>query len=160
MLRGLVNLSFSVFFIFAAYCNANDADWYLWVPLYAIPSLLALIASTGKYSIHDSHLIWSVTIAESVACIIFTAFTIKSLNTNVSPSGEELRELGGLSFIFAWLGLNCFDNFERKNNRILQFGLLMWLLLSIAVVQLITWSMCFVGDWHKSMDHCEGIFQD
>ena len=48
------------------------------------------------------------------------------------------------------------DSAVMNNNKM--FAMLLWLSGTLAVMPIFTWSLCFVGDWHTRLAHCNAMF--
>jgi len=35
---------------------------------------------------------------------------------------------------------------------------LLLMIITLALLPLVTWSLCLVGDWHKKLGHCKEMF--
>lgn len=162
----VINLIMAVFFLLAALANMNDYDWYLWVPIYILPGLLSAYV-VFKPSAAESKYWNSAVVIHFTLCCAYGLYQIVLLLEIVSnklqnPLQHEVgREMGGLLIIITWLGLCRFTNIGRPNAPVTNKGLMSALLLmtvTLTILPLFLWSICFVSDWHKRIGHCNGMF--
>ncbi|KAL8574128.1 hypothetical protein ACOMHN_067180 [Nucella lapillus] len=163
----VINLCMALFFGLAAVVNINDGDWYLWVPIYMIPSVLCLVVAANPHLMENK--LWSgLCMVHFTLCLAYTiyqgALLAEALAGQVKNplQHEEGREMGGLFIILSWLGISSFTNLGRPSasasNRNLMNALLL-MTITLAVLPLLLWSLCFVSDWHTKIGHCSGMFQ-
>ncbi|XP_053391012.1 transmembrane protein 220-like isoform X2 [Mercenaria mercenaria] len=162
----VVNVIMAAFFILAAIANMNDDDWYLWVPIYLLPGLLSA-SIVVKPSFAETKFYESSTVIFFTLCCAYALYQIVLLleaigNRLENPLQHEAgREMGGLLIIITWLGVCRFTNIGRPNAPVTSKGLMSALLLmtvTLTVLPLFLWSLCFVSDWHKRIGHCSGMF--
>ncbi|XP_076444998.1 transmembrane protein 220-like isoform X2 [Babylonia areolata] len=162
-----INLCMATFFLLATVVNINDDDWYLWVPVYAIPSVLCLVVAA--YPSFMERKVWNwLCIIHFTLCLAYAiyqgALLAEALAGQVKNplEHEEGREMGGLFIILTWLGISSFTNVGRPSapasNRSLMTALLL-MTVTLAVLPLFLWSLCFVSDWHTKIGHCSGMFK-
>ncbi|XP_033737938.1 transmembrane protein 220-like isoform X2 [Pecten maximus] len=162
----LVNVIMTVFFGLAAFVNLNDDDWYIWVPGYAVPGILSLTAAV-KPSIAKTAVWGSIAVVDfTLSCayaVYAVVITLEALGHQVANplQHEEGREMGGVFIIIFWLGIARFTNIGRPgtsiNNKNMMNALLL-MTITLTLLPLLTWSLCFVSDWHTKLAHCNNMF--
>ncbi|WAQ95519.1 TM220-like protein [Mya arenaria] len=162
-----VNLVMAMFFSLAALANLNDDDWYLWMPLYVVPALFA-VSVVARPQLADNTLWNSGLVVHLTLCCAYALYQVVLLlealsgNFQQNPLGHEAgREMGGLIIIIAWLVMCRFTSIARPSGSISNRSLMSALLLmsvTLAVLPLFLWSLCFVSDWHTRIAHCSGMF--
>ncbi|KAH3799773.1 transmembrane protein 220-like [Dreissena polymorpha] len=162
-----VNLVMALFFGLAAFANSNDGDWYIWCPIYTIPVLLSI--SIVIWPQLNENKIWNtVSVFHLLACSLYAVYQIFVLLSDLggkieNPLQHETgREMGGLLIIIAWLGLSRFSSIARPGAGMSNKGLmgaLLLLVLTLTVMPLFLWSICFISDWHTRLGHCNGMFK-
>ncbi|XP_005101631.1 transmembrane protein 220 [Aplysia californica] len=165
MVWRIINSLMATFFFLAAMVNVNDGDWYIWVPLYGFPCGLCALAVL-RPSITGHILFRLIAGTEFSLCLLYGIYQIYSLTTVISGvlenhlQHEEGRELGGLIIILAWTGLFMFSGFgsSQPMSNSTMFAVFLWTTGTLAVLPLLTWSLCFVGDWHRKLAHCNNMF--
>ncbi|XP_060063453.1 transmembrane protein 220-like [Ylistrum balloti] len=163
----LINIIMTVFFCLAAYVNLNDDDWYVWVPGYTVPALLSLTAAF-KPSIANTTVWGSLAVVDfTLSCayaVYAVVITLEAVGHKVANplQHEEGREMGGVFIIIAWLGIARFTNIGRPGASVTNKSLMNALLLmtvTLTLLPLFTWSLCFVSDWHTKLAHCNNMFK-
>ncbi|KAK7112472.1 transmembrane protein 220-like [Littorina saxatilis] len=161
-----INLFMAVFFLLATIANVNDGDWYIWMPIYMIPALLGLVVA-AKPQFIETRLWSSLSVIHFTLCLAYAiyqgAVLVETLAGQVKNplQHEEGREMGGLFIILAWLGISRFTSLGRPNSPVSNRSMMSALLLmtvTLAVLPLLMWSLCFVSDWHTKLGHCNGMF--
>ncbi|KAK3089500.1 hypothetical protein FSP39_004108 [Pinctada imbricata] len=160
-----MNAVMFTFFLLAGYVNLNDPDWYLWIPIYGVCALLCLpliVKPEWSYS-----KIWNtVAVIHLTFCLSYAVYQVVLLMEAVSGrlenplQHEEGREAGGLLIIITWLIIGRFTQIGRPvkmSNKYMMNALLL-MAVTLTFIPLLTWSLCFVGDWHKRLGHCKGMF--
>ncbi|XP_025096200.1 transmembrane protein 220-like isoform X2 [Pomacea canaliculata] len=163
-----ISLFMTVFFLLASAVNINDGDWYIWVPIYLIPAVLAS-AIVIRPDVHENRVWSTLAVIHFAFCLAYTVYQVVLLIEAITGElknpleHEEGREMAGLLIIMAWLGICRFTNLGRPDgavsNRSLMNALLL-LTVMLAVIPLGIWSLCFVHDWHTKLGHCKGMFQE
>ncbi|KAL4239438.1 hypothetical protein ACF0H5_000253 [Mactra antiquata] len=162
-----INCVMTVFFLLAAYVNMNDPDWYIWGPIYLVPGLLSLAVTVQPTTV-DSVMWSSSTVIHFTLCCAYTFYQIVLLmeaigNKMENPLQHEAgREMGGLLIIITWLGISRFTNIGRPNAAVTSKGMMSALLLmsvTLTLLPLFLWSLCFISDWHTRIGHCSGMFK-
>ncbi|OWF52723.1 uncharacterized protein LOC110447359 isoform X2 [Mizuhopecten yessoensis] len=162
-----INIIMTVFFCLAAFVNLNDDDWFVWVPGYAVPGLLSLTVAI-KPSIANTTVWGSVAVIDfTLSCayaIYAVVIALEALGHQVANplQHEEGREMGGVFIIIFWLGIARFTNIGRPGTSVTNKNLMNALLLmtiTLTLLPLLTWSLCFVSDWHTKLAHCNNMFK-
>lgn len=68
--------------------------------------------------------------------------------------------MGGLLIIIAWTSIARFTTVGRPvhaSNKQMMNALLL-ITVTLTFIPLLTWSLCYVGDWHTRLGHCKGMF--
>ncbi|XP_041363078.1 transmembrane protein 220-like isoform X2 [Gigantopelta aegis] len=151
----------------AALFNVNDEDWYLWVPIYGIPGFLATVLVFKPQAVSESGLWKKLSVMTLAFCLSYLLYQVVLLFQVIRGQiqnplqHEEGREMAGLLIIITWLILFRFTNIGRQDVSPTNKNLMNVLLLlagTLACVPIITWSLCFVADWHTKLGHCTGMF--
>ncbi|XP_071106840.1 transmembrane protein 220-like [Haliotis cracherodii] len=162
-----INIFMLLFFSLAAFYNLNDSDWYLWVPIYVIPAVLCL-PIIAKPSLSENKIVGWMSVVHFTLCLAYSGYQIITMIQVISGrienplQHEEGREMGGLLIIIAWLGICRFTSLGRPHTTAMNRSLMNALVLmsvTLAVLPLFTWALCFVGDWHQKLGHCNGMFR-
>ncbi|KAL5018447.1 hypothetical protein ScPMuIL_004169 [Solemya velum] len=161
-----INLFMTVFLLAAAYVNVNDDDWYLWVPIYLVAALLCMPVVVKPAIMETSlwNMLTGIFMGLCVAYLIYQVVIFIEVIVNKPENPlrhEEGRELGGLLIILTWLGICRFTNLGRPNRVVSNRSMMNALLLvsvTLAILPLVIWSLCFVGDLHKQLGHCKDMF--
>ncbi|XP_050391981.1 transmembrane protein 220 [Patella vulgata] len=166
----IVNILMTVFFALAAVANVNDSDWYIWVPIYLIPAVLSLMVAVKPAIIETSILssltavVLAVFVGYGVYLIAVLIDTIKQKPSLQNPLiHEEGREFAGMVIIIIWLTISRFTGIGKTgesatSDRRIMTGLLL-MTLTLGVLPILAWMMCFIGDNHKHIGHCSGMFK-
>lgn len=162
-----INLTMTVFFFLAAYVNMNDDDWYLWTPLYVFPGVLSLLLVI-KPELAETKFWSSAMVIHFTLCCAYALYQIVLLleavgNRVENPlQHEEGREMGGLLILITWLGISRFTDIGRPSKSVSSKGYMSALLLmmvTLTILPLFVWSLCFISDWNKKLGHCSGMFK-
>lgn len=162
-----INLTMAVFFFLAAYVNLNDDDWYLWTPIYALPGLLCL-PLVIKPELAENKFWSSTMVIHFTLCCAYALYQIVLLLEAVGSKvenplqHEEGREMGGLLILITWLGVSRFTDIGRPSKSVSSKGYMSALLLmmvTLTILPLFIWSLCFISDWHTKLGHCTGMFR-
>jgi Transmembrane family 220, helix len=103
-MKKIINIIYAIIFALFAFVQYNDPDPWLWIPLYAVISVLAILALFGKYY-SGITLIWAVLClgwALYLSPGVYDWFAHHSTNEifeNMQPGKvfiEEARECFGL----------------------------------------------------------------
>ncbi|GAB1608665.1 transmembrane protein 220-like isoform X1 [Argonauta hians] len=156
------NFIMAMFFFLAAFVNNNDPDWFIWMPVYLLPTVLTMLIAM-KPAITDNRCWKGLTLAHIVACSIFSVYQLILLQKVYTEGhfniliAEEGRELLGLIIIIFWLLVCRFLSLSSlTGHRVLK--MIFILSVGISFVPLFTWSLCYVSNWHQILGHCKGMF--
>ncbi|ESP04033.1 hypothetical protein LOTGIDRAFT_230291 [Lottia gigantea] len=165
----LINMIMSVFFLLAAVANVNDYDWYIWVPIYSIPAFFSIFLVLKPALINNS--VYNISVSTVLVMysgyfiyliVVFLQTIQNSKAVNNPLIHEEGRETVGMFIILLWLVISRFTSLGRpepiQGNKGLLNGLLV-LTISLAVLPIMAWAVCFIGDNHKHIGHCNGMFR-
>ncbi|KAK3739995.1 hypothetical protein RRG08_005267 [Elysia crispata] len=166
LLWKVTHLFLALFFSLACFVNRNDADWYLWMPIYSMPCLLCFSAAL-KPSLTNGSAWHSMTTLLFYGCLLYAIFEMFALTMVFSTKGminpfsvEEGRELGGLTIIVTWAGMVLSPwtaNGSCKSSEQSPVTSLLWVMVSLAVIPLAFWSLCFIPGLGTSLGHCIGM---
>ncbi|XP_023210233.1 transmembrane protein 220-like isoform X1 [Centruroides sculpturatus] len=117
-----INTFMGIFFAFEAYLQIDDPDWYLWITVYTIPSLLTF--SVALYPAILGNIFWrvmcSVTFAFSVGFSIYLLIEFARVlqpRLGFNPMFyEEGREFLGVLIIAIWLQACRESKFAAHNS--------------------------------------------
>ncbi|CAF0735924.1 unnamed protein product [Adineta steineri] len=148
-----------VFFLFAAFVNLNDHDWYLWVTIYICTSMFLAIEVFNYRSLPNviicvNALVFCLFIA--YGCHLLFKYQYEN-NVDVVKNHflqhEEGRELSGLALASSWLFLILLNRLLRFNYRLSFVIVSCGLFLVLVPVGM--WSVCFVSnDWRQRFPQC------
>ncbi|RUS75486.1 hypothetical protein EGW08_016754 [Elysia chlorotica] len=162
----VTNVVLGMFFSLACFVNRNDADWYLWMPIYSIPCLLCFSAAL-KPSLADGPFWQAVATLLLYGCLVYACYEVFALSMVFTTRGiinpfavEEGRELGGLIIIVTWArtvlsslaAKGCSESSEQSS-----MTSMVWVMASLAVIPLAFWSLCFIPGLGTSLGHCVGM---
>lgn len=119
MLLIILNSIFCIAFAGFAYVNLNDKDFWLWLPIYMVASILCGLAAFGKFFpivyliAIGFYLIYAIILFFSKNGVLdwFTKYKKESLVQSMQatkPYIEKTREFFGLIIISAALAINYF----------------------------------------------------
>ncbi|GFN78243.1 transmembrane protein 220 [Plakobranchus ocellatus] len=161
-----VHFLFAIFFSLACFVNRNDADWYLWMPIYSVPALLCFTASIKPHL--RGEVLWHA--AANIlfyGCLLYWLFEVFAVYMVYRSKGitnpfafEEGRELGGLTIIVAWARISLSSTTERSSDKSSKSSivtLLPWIMTSLAVIPLAFWSLCFIPNLGLTFEHCNSM---
>ncbi|XP_055973861.1 transmembrane protein 220 isoform X1 [Sorex fumeus] len=101
------NWLMGAFFALAAFVQINDPDAELWIVIYTIPSVLALLV--GLNPLVTGHFVWkTVSAVHILFCITWSVGLLYYLLLHKPKNilhEEEVRELFGLLIIISWMSL-------------------------------------------------------
>ncbi|XP_062509870.1 transmembrane protein 220-like [Corticium candelabrum] len=158
----VINSVAALYFAIAAYVQMNDPDPILWIPLYAVPSLLCFsvvvtptcTASFMWSSLSLGHVIVCSTGALYIGSIGFLKGTLNPLKA------EEGREFTGLLIVVLWLSL-CTAK-SKANLPAFTVSAVNFFVAVLAILPVCTWLY-----WHfreqynwELPEHCKGSFGD
>jgi hypothetical protein len=148
-----------LFFLFAAFVNLNDHDWYLWVTIYMCTSIFLAMElfnyrSLSIVTIYMNAFVFCILIA--FGCHFLFKYQYEThMNSmkNHFLHREEGRELSGLALASSWLFLILLNRLIHFNYR-LSFVIVSCGLF-LTLVPLGMWSVCFVSDdWRQRFPQC------
>lgn len=161
----IINLLLGVFFMLAALVNLNDPDWYLWMTVYGVSAALCLpLVLKPQWSVSK---VWNTVVTiHFTMCLAYAVYQVVLLFEAIKGElknpleQEEGREMGGLLIIIAWTSIARFTTVGRPvhaSNKQMMNALLL-ITVTLTFIPLLTWSLCYVGDWHTRLGHCKGMF--
>ncbi|XP_064616849.1 transmembrane protein 220-like [Liolophura sinensis] len=160
-----VNAFMSLFFGLATAANVNDSDWYLWVPIYLVPTVLCLVLVINPIFSETNW--WRYTaLFHFILCLAYVVYLIVVVieiifGKKVNPLiHEEGREFFGLLIVMAWLAVCRFTPFGKSTQMKGTKHALLLVISIIALLPLVMWSFCVVEDWGQKFGHCHGMFVD
>ncbi|CAF3330916.1 unnamed protein product [Rotaria socialis] len=150
-----------LFFLFAAFVNLNDHDWYLWVTIYACTACFLAIElfdyrSSSVVIIYMNAFVFCIIIA--FGCHFLFKYQYENTNNSNSMKihflhDEEGRELSGLALASSWLFLILLNRLIHFNYRLSFVFVACGLFLTLIPVGM--WSVCFVSDdWRQRFPQC------
>jgi hypothetical protein len=148
-----------LFFLFAAFVNLNDHDWYLWVTIYICTSLFLAIElfnyrSLSIVFIYMNAFVFCILIAFGCQFLVKYQYE-NNINSMKSKflNDEEGRELSGLALASSWLFLILLNRLIHFNYRLSFVIVSCGLFLTLVPVGM--WSVCFVSDdWRRRFPQC------
>lgn len=158
----VINSVAALYFAVAAYVQLNDPDPVVWVPLYAVPSLLCVAVvvrpdTTMSVSWNTLSLVHMAVCAVGALYIGLIGFRKGSL----SPlKAEEGREFAGLLLVVLWL-LVCTvrSRVSLPAGSLPTINLLVALLAFLPATAWLYWH--FREQYHWQLpEHCKGSFGD
>ncbi len=165
MWRGL-NALMVIFFTMAAYVQINDADPYIWIPVYLVPAMLstALVLKPSA----NTELPWiilcvthiGVCIAGSLYLVLILIEIQAGLLQNPLQH-EEGREFAGLLIIIFWLAVchyASFGSLRSSEGQKVKMNSLLLLTVVLAFAPLLMWGLCFIEGMGKHLSHCNEMF--
>lgn len=162
----VVCLLMTLFFFMAAFFNINDSDWYLWVPIYALPGLMSL-PLVFKPELLETKVWTYISVIHLTLCCAYCLYTVvlvfEAINGQLTNplKHEEGREMAGLLIVIAWLAICRFTSMGRPGVIVSSKSMMSALLvmtITLAVLPLFIWSLCLVSDWHTRLGHCKDMF--
>jgi hypothetical protein len=148
-----------IFFLFAAFVNLNDHDWYLWVTIYMCTSFFLAMElfnyrSLSIVTIYMNAFVFCILIA--FGCHFLFKYQYEThMNSmkNHFLHREEGRELSGLALASSWLFLILLNRLIHFNYRLSFVIVSCGLFLTLVPVGM--WSACFVSDdWRRRFPQC------
>ncbi|KAL3875597.1 hypothetical protein ACJMK2_033564 [Sinanodonta woodiana] len=115
----IVCLLMTLFFFMAAFFNINDPDWYLWVPIYALPGLMSL-PLVFKPELLERKVWTYFSVIHLTLCCAYCLYTVvlvfEAINGQLTNplKHEEGREMAGLLIVITWLAICRFTNIGRS----------------------------------------------
>ena len=148
-----------IFFLFAAFVNLNDHDWYIWVPIYLGTSLFLAIELFNYRSlpivvVYMNAFLFCILLAFGCHCLFKYQHenSFHSVKVNLLQQ-EEGRELSGLALASGWLFLILLNRMMYFNYRLSFVVVSCGLFLTLLPVGM--WSVCFVSDdWRQRFPQC------
>src|SRR5688500_9077889 len=110
MVRAFVVVNVLAALAFAAFAalQANDPDPWLWIPIYALPAAMCLLAAAGRLPRGPSSLMSALAV---VAALPLLPAAVQAdpdaVLTDLAMYGqgvEEAREVLGLAIVAVWMG--------------------------------------------------------
>ena len=154
-----------LFFLFAAFVNLNDHDWYLWVTIYICTSIFLAIElfnyrSVSIILIYVNALLFCVLLAFGCQFLFTYQYEnhhpFASMKTHLLQH-EQGRELSGLALASSWLFLILLNRLIHFNYRLSFVIVSCGLFLTVVPVGM--WSVCFVSDdWRQRFPQCHDMF--
>jgi len=148
-----------LFFLFAAFVNLNDHDWYLWVTIYICTSIFLAIElfnyrSLSIVIIYTNAFVFCILIAFGCHFLFKYQYeTNMHSMKNHFLNYEEGRELSGLALASSWLFLVLLNRLIHFNYRLSFVIVSCGLFLTLVPVGM--WSVCFVSDdWRRRFPQC------
>lgn len=145
-----------LFFLFAAFVNLNDHDWYLWVTIYICTSIFLAIELFNYQSlsiviIYINAFVFCILIA--FGCQFVLKYQYEMNLKNHFLHYEEGRELSGLALASSWLFLVLLNRLIHFNSRLSFVIISCGLFLTLIPVGI--WSICYVSeDWRQRFPQC------
>lgn len=149
-----------LFFLFAAFVNLNDYDWYLWVTIYMCTSIFLAIEvfnyrSLSMVMMYINAFAFCILIAFGCHFLFKYQYEYQYMNSMKIHflNNEEGRELSGLALASSWLFLILLNRLIHFNYRLSCVIVSCGLFLTLIPVGM--WSVCFVSDdWRQRFPQC------
>ncbi|UJR36444.1 hypothetical protein I4U23_029167 [Adineta vaga] len=155
----IINAIGCIFFLFAAFVNLNDDDWYLWVAIYMCTSVFLAIELFNYRSLSNmiicmNAFVFCLLIAYGCHFLFKYQYEGNTMSMrNHFLQYEEGRELSGLALASSWLFLILLNRLLYFNYRLSFVVVLCGLFLTLVPVGM--WSVCFVSDdWRQRFPQC------
>jgi hypothetical protein len=149
-----------IFFLFAAFVNLNDDDWYLWVTIYISTSIFLAIElfnyrSLSIVIIYINAFVFCLLLA--FGCHVLFKSSYENNRKNHFLHYEQGRELSGLALASSWLFLILLNRLIHFNYRLSFVIISCGLFLTLVPVGM--WSVCLVSDdWRQRFPQCHDMF--
>lgn len=160
LLWRIINGIGCLFFLFAAFVNLNDHDWYLWVTIYMSTAVFLAIESFNYRSlpiviIYANAFVFCMILA--FGCHFLFKYPPDSNDMKIHfLHQEEGRELSGLAIASSWLFLILLNRLVNFNYRLSFVIVVCGLFLTLVPVGM--WSVCFVSDdWRQRFPQCHNM---